>query len=111
MAYFYDKVRSILRLKLGCVSNKKKRASLDQYSVSEFLMTSVNYCVLRFPFTCDTMNEVYALTCSGYGHNYIGQTERAVRDWCGDYRRAVIPNIILKASINTLRNVVRGISL
>ena len=44
---------------------------------------------LRFHFTCDTMNVVYALTCSGCGHNYIGQTERAVRDRCGDYRRAV----------------------
>ena len=30
MAYFYDKLRSILRLKLGCVSNKKNRAALDK---------------------------------------------------------------------------------
>ena len=44
---------------------------------------------LRWHFTCDTMNLIYALTCSGCGKNYIGQTERAVRDRCGDYRRAV----------------------
>ena len=44
---------------------------------------------LRWHFTCETMNVIYALTCSGCGHNYIGQTERAVRDRCGDYRRAV----------------------
>ena len=44
---------------------------------------------LRSHFTCETMNVIYALTCSGCGQNYIGQTERAVRDRCGDYRRAV----------------------
>ena len=44
---------------------------------------------LRHDFTCDTMNVLYALTCPTCGHNYIGQTERAVRDRCGDYRRAI----------------------
>ena len=44
---------------------------------------------LRFHFTCDTMNLLYVLTCPGCKANYIGQTERAVRDRCGDYRRAI----------------------
>ena len=44
---------------------------------------------LRHHFTCDTMNVLYALTCPTCHHNYIGQTERAVRDRCGDYRRAI----------------------
>ena len=32
---------------------------------------------------------LYVLTCPGCKQNYIGQTERAVRDRCGDYRRAI----------------------
>ena len=44
---------------------------------------------IRHHFTCDTSNVIYALTCGSCGHNYIGQTERTVRDRCGDYRRAI----------------------
>ena len=44
---------------------------------------------LRYHFTCDTMNVLYVLTCPTCSHNYIGQTERSVRDRCGDYRRAI----------------------
>ena len=44
---------------------------------------------LRWHFTCDTMNVLYALTCQTCGLNYIGQTERSVRDRNGDYRRAI----------------------
>ena len=44
---------------------------------------------LRYHFTCDTMNVLYVLTCPTCLHNYIGQTERTVRDRCGDYRRAI----------------------
>ena len=40
MAYFYDKERSILRLKLGCVSNKKNRASLDWIWIFGILILS-----------------------------------------------------------------------
>ena len=35
------------------------------------------------------MNILYALTCPNCGINYIGQTERSVRERCGDYRRAI----------------------
>ena len=44
---------------------------------------------LRWHFTCDTMNILYALTCPTCGLNYIGQTERSVRERNGDYRRAI----------------------
>ena len=44
---------------------------------------------LRYHFTCDTRNVVYALTCQGCGDNYIGKTEREVRERCGEYRNAV----------------------
>ena len=44
---------------------------------------------LKWQFSCDTMGVIYALTCEGCGENYIGQTERSVRDRCGDYRRAI----------------------
>ena len=44
---------------------------------------------LRWHFTCDTMNVLYALTCQTCGLNYIGQTERTVRERNGDYRRAI----------------------
>ena len=44
---------------------------------------------IRHPFTCDSSNLIYALTCGGCGANYIGQTERPLRERCGDYRRAV----------------------
>ena len=44
---------------------------------------------IRHNFTCDTRNVIYALTCSGCGDNYIGKTEREVRDRCGDYRNAI----------------------
>ena len=44
---------------------------------------------IRWHFTCDTMNVLYALTCPTCGLNYIGQTERSVRDRNGDYRRAI----------------------
>ena len=40
-------------------------------------------------FTCDTRNVIYALTCPGCGDNYIGKTEREVRDRCGVYRLAI----------------------
>ena len=61
---------------------------LNECSVFKFHGTDDEF-ELRWHFTCDTMNVIYALTCSGCGKNYIGQTERAVRDRCGDYRRAV----------------------
>ena len=35
------------------------------------------------------MNVLYALTCQTCGLNYIGQTERTVRERNGDYRRAI----------------------
>ena len=44
---------------------------------------------IRHNFTCDTSNLIYALTCGTCGKNYIGQTERTVRERCGDYRRAI----------------------
>ena len=44
---------------------------------------------IRHHFTCDTSNLIYALTCGTCGANYIGQTERPLRERCGDYRRAV----------------------
>ena len=44
---------------------------------------------IRHHFTCDTMNVIYALTCTGCSQNYIGQTEREVRARCGDYRNAI----------------------
>ena len=44
---------------------------------------------LRYHFTCDSRNVIYALTCQGCGENYIGKTEREVRDRCGDYRNAI----------------------
>ena len=44
---------------------------------------------LRWHFNCDTMNILYALTCQTCGLNYIGQTERSVRERNGDYRRAI----------------------
>ena len=44
---------------------------------------------LRFHFTCDTRNVLYALTCQGCGDNYIGKTEREVRERCGEYRNAI----------------------
>ena len=44
---------------------------------------------IRHHFTCDSSNLIYALTCGSCGMNYIGQTERTVRDRCGDYRRAI----------------------
>ena len=44
---------------------------------------------IRHHFTCDSSNLIYALTCGTCGLNYIGQTERTVRDRCGDYRRAI----------------------
>ena len=44
---------------------------------------------LRSHFTCDTMNVLYVLTCPTCHHDYIGQTERTVRDRCGDHRRAI----------------------
>ena len=44
---------------------------------------------LRWHFDCDTRNLLYALTCPTCGLNYIGQTERTVRERNGDYRRAI----------------------
>ena len=44
---------------------------------------------IRHHFTCDTSNLIYALTCGVCGLNYIGQTERTVRERCGDYHRAI----------------------
>ena len=40
MAYLSDKVRPILRLKLSCLSNKKKRASLDWIWIFGILILS-----------------------------------------------------------------------
>ena len=44
---------------------------------------------IRHHFTCDTRNVIYALTCAGCGANYIGKTEREVRERCGEYRLAI----------------------
>ena len=44
---------------------------------------------LRWHFDCDTRNLLYALSCPTCGLNYIGQTERSVRERNGDYRRAI----------------------
>ena len=44
---------------------------------------------LRHDFTCDTRNVLYVITCQGCGDNYIGKTEREVRERCGEYRNAV----------------------
>ena len=44
---------------------------------------------LRYQFTCDTKNVVYLLTCQGCGSNYIGKTEREVRERCGEHRLAI----------------------
>ena len=44
---------------------------------------------LRYHFTCDTKNVLYAITCLGCGHDYIGKTEREVRERCGEYRLAI----------------------
>ena len=44
---------------------------------------------LRYHFTCDTRNVIYAVTCNGCGDNYIGKTEREVRERCGDYCNAI----------------------
>ena len=44
---------------------------------------------LRYHFTCETRNFLYVLTCPTCLHNYIGQSERAVRDRCGEYRRCI----------------------
>ena len=44
---------------------------------------------IRYHFTCDTRNVIYALTCLGCSENYIGKTEREVRDRCGEYRLAI----------------------
>ena len=44
---------------------------------------------LHWHFNCDTRNLLYALTCPTCGLNYIGQTERTVRERNGDYRRAI----------------------
>ena len=44
---------------------------------------------LRYHFTCDTRNVLYLVTCLKCGLDYIGKTERQVRDRCGEYRRAI----------------------
>ena len=44
---------------------------------------------LRYHFTCDTRNLLYAITCPGCGDNYIGKTERELRQRCGEYRSAI----------------------
>ena len=62
--------------------------SLNECSSFRFYGSNEDF-EIRHHFTCDTMNLLYALTCSGCNKNYIGQTERTVRDRCGDYRRAI----------------------
>ena len=44
---------------------------------------------LRHHFTCDTKNVLYLVTCLKCGLDYIGKTERQVRDRCGEYRLAI----------------------
>ena len=44
---------------------------------------------IRHNFTCDSKNVIYAITCGGCGQNYIGKTEREVRQRCGEYRLAI----------------------
>jgi hypothetical protein len=43
----------------------------------------------RCHFNCETMSVKYAITCDGWGENYIGQTERSVQERNGDHRRAI----------------------
>ena len=44
---------------------------------------------IRYNLTCDSRNVIYAITCGTCGLNYIGKTEREVRQRCGEYRLAV----------------------
>ena len=44
---------------------------------------------LRYNFTCDTRNVLYLVTCLKWGWDYIGNTEREVRERCGEYRLAI----------------------
>ena len=62
--------------------------SLNECSSFRFYGSNEDF-EIRWHFTCDTRNLLYVLTCSGCNKNYIGQTERTVRDRCGDYRRAI----------------------
>ena len=61
---------------------------IDECSSIRFHNSTENF-EIRHHFTCDSSNLLYALTCGNCGLNYIGQTERTVRDRCGDYRRAI----------------------
>ena len=58
---------------------------------------------IRHHFTCDTRNVIYALTCQGCGDNYIGKTEREVRDRCGEYRVAGMFIQKYKPCLNVLK--------
>ena len=44
---------------------------------------------LRHHFTCDTKNVLYLVTCLKYGLDYIGKTEREVRERCTEYRLTI----------------------
>ena len=44
---------------------------------------------LRYHFTCDTRNVLYLVTCLKCGFDYIGKTEREVRERCSEYRLAI----------------------
>ena len=44
---------------------------------------------IRSVFTCETRSCLYALTCDGCGDNYIGKTDRTVRQRIGEHRRAI----------------------
>ena len=44
---------------------------------------------LRHHFTCDTRNVLYLVTCLKCGYDYIGKTEREVRQRCTEYRLAI----------------------
>ena len=44
---------------------------------------------LRCNFTCDTRNVLYLVTCLKCGLDYVGKTEREVRERCGEYRLAI----------------------
>jgi predicted GIY-YIG superfamily endonuclease len=57
--------------------------TIKQYANSDTPFT------LKWQFSCETRNLCYVLTCDGCGDNYIGQTERTVRERLGEYRRAI----------------------
>ena len=59
------------------------------FSLFRFFKGSDEPFELWYNFTCDTRNLLYVITCQGCGENYIGKTERELRERCTDYRTAI----------------------